>query len=692
MAKPPKQPKASAPSTTGAGDFEFDGEERRIKDVESARSIYNRMLQDNVLRSATFARVRNQLEGGRPFDPQLLEEQGAAWQTNVNFGDSRAARDRTLLPYWKMVNDVPHRIAVTLLTNTNHNEIYQAAFAQCFDEFLDDWGADYFIQYMNAAENFVNFGPGIVHWPDRDSARYKSVNVQRVLWPKNARMSPDEWEVVAFVQDTSPSDLYQRIRTEKIAKTSEQAGWNTDAIKQTITTFKGGNYQLNSLDYTRWQDLLVNNDIATSSPFEPIPVIWLFVKQFSGKVGCYVFTNSGTQTGNVTEFLMKSDNYEEEFRRIMGCIWYDTGTDSMIHSIKGFAVKNYYFSALLNRTKSRIVDGATMALGMNFQRNDANVPDEAPPIENYGPVTIFPPGMTPMTVYPQFQQGMGVVAMLDQNAASNNSLYREQQQQIENTDTATQAKILAAMQSETSAASASIYLSQVGENIFTRQVEILRRRGNTNKDAKDFVARMRALKVPDEVIFDARIRVKTGANAGLANPAVRSQKFQQGMALRNMPGINTRWFLENFIANEYGAAAVNKALLPEGQMGDPAQTNEATIENNMFGQGQPMQVVPEDNHYLHLQVHLEPLKQLAGMAQAGQQLSPEQLTALTIGVEHSSGHMQYLSQDETMKEQFMEVRPIFAQISSITRGILMAQQKQQAQMPPPGQQPPARTG
>lgn len=680
MAKYPKKPEKPIPSTTGAGDFDFDENERRIASVEGARSVYNRMLNDNVLRSATFARVRNQLEGGRPFDPELLEEQGAAWQTNVNFGDSRAARDRTLLPYWKMVNDVPHRVAVTVQTNTPHNELYQAAFAQCFDEFLDDWGADYFIQYMNLAENFVNFGPGIAHWGDKDSARWKSVNVQRVLWPKNARMSPDEWDVVAFVEDMSPSDLYQKIRTKKKRKAASYAGWNTKAVEKTITTFKGGNYQLGTMDYTRWQDILVNNDIVTSSPFEPIPIVWLFVRQFSGKVACYVFCNQG----GVDEFLFESDDYEEDFRKIMGCIWYDTGTDSMIHSIKGFAVKNYYFSSLLNRVKSRIVDGATMALGMNFQRADGNTPDESPPIENYGPVTIFPPGMAPLNVNVNFQAGMGVTEMLDQNAANNNSIYREQQQQIEQTDTATQARILAAMQSETSAASASIYLSQVGENIFTPQMATLRRRGNTNKDAVEFVRRMQEMKVPDEIIFDARIRVKTGANAGLANPAMRAMKFQQGMTLRNIPGVNGRWFLENYIANEYGANAVSKALLPEGQSGDPAQTNEATIENMMFGQGQPLQVVPEDNHFLHLQVHLEPLKQLAGAAQGGQQLTPEQMMALTIGVEHSADHMKYLSEDQSMKEQFMQIRPLFSQISSVTRGVLMQQQKQQLQMRPAG--------
>lgn len=670
-------PVKQTPSVT-TEEFDEMDEQRRVKDVASALSIYNRMELDNTLRSATFARVRNQLEGGRPFDPGMLEEQGAAWQTNVNFGDSQAARDRTLLPYWKMVNDVPHRIATTVLANTPNAEKYAAAFNECFDEFLDDWNEDYQLQFMMLTKNFVDYGPGLAHWPDKDSPRYKAPNVTRVLFPMNTKMTPESWDVMALVEDVGPSELYRKIRNKTETRRSKEAGWNPEIIKHTICTFKDGNYP-DYMDYTRWQDILVNNDIMVSSPYEPIPLIWLFVKQFDGKIGAYAFTK---QDG-VDDFIFKNEDYEEEFRRIIGAIWYDTGADAMIHSIKGFAVKNYYFSSLLNRTKSRMVDSATMSLGLNFQRESDAVPDESPPIENYGPVTIFPSGFRQLQYYPQQQTAASVITMLENNAAANNSLYREQSQQIEQTDTATQAKILAAQQSETSAASSSIFLAQIGGNIFSEQMRRLRRKGNTDKDAKEFVKRMREKGIPDEVIFETRIRVKAGANAGLANPAMRILAFQEGMALANQPGVNRRWFLENYIANKYGANAVDKALFPEGQSSSTYQARQAMQENVDFGQGHPLPVIPEDDHFVHLQTHLERLQPIAGSAQSGQELSPEQMVALTIGVEHSSEHMQYLSQDQTQKAQFASIRPLFSQIQSVTRGILTKLSAQQ-QQPPSG--------
>lgn len=648
-------------------DFERVSEQRRVKDVESARSLFNRMQTDNGMRFSQIVNVRNQLEGGRPFDPRQLEEQGAAWQTNVNFGDAQAARDRTLLPYFKMINDVPNKIAVTIPGGSPQTGKWQAAYQEAFDEFLLDWGAAYDIEFRNFSSNYVNFGPGIVHWGDPDSPRWKAVNVQRCVWPKNARMSPDEWEVLAFVQDMSPSDLYKKVRTPQETKRSKHLGWNPDSIKAAIVSFNTGVLAPDPRDYTRWQDMLVNNDIAIATPFEPLQLVWLFVKQFSGKIGCYVFT----QQGGVKDFLFTDEEYADDFRRILGAVWYDTGTDSMIHSIKGFGIKNYFFSTLVNRTKSRFIDSGTMAMGMNFQRQEDNVPDEAPPVENYGPFTIFPPGMTQLTFAPNMQASAGIIEMLEQNQSQNNSLYRDQQQtEIAQTDTAKQAEILASMQSDTTQASATVFISQYSENILAEQVRRLRRKGNRDEDAVAFQKYLKEAGVPDEIIYKAKIRVRSGASAGMANPAARAQKFQQGLALQNVPGVNARWFLEQYIATVYGSAAVDKALLPEGQDSNPGQRRAAEQENGDFGQGIMLHAIPEDAHFEHLQEHLKVLAPIAMQFRNTQQISPEQKSALVIGIEHSAEHMQYLSKNQTMKQQFQQVNGPFQEISSVARGII----------------------
>lgn len=667
-----KTPVATALGT-GVSGWDDAMKQRRVKDVASARAIFNKFVIDNSQRSQTFSMTRNQLEGGRPFDPALLKAQGQSAQTNVNFGDAQSDRDKTLLPYWKMINDVPHKAAFTIRSKAPGSDKWAVAFAEAYDDFLTDWGAAYQIEFMNFASNYVNFGPGIVQWRDKSDPRYSAVNVQRIYFPKNGRMSPDEWDVVALVADMSPSELYMKVKDKKSEKQSAYLGWNVDAVKEAIAQFKDGGSMPDPYDYTRWQDMFVNNDIYVSSQFQPLQLVWLYVRNFDGKISCHVFPR---MTGD--KFLMEDDNYAEKFRHILGPVWYDTGSDSMVHSIKGFAVKNYHFSVLKNRSKSRFVDAGIFSLAINFQRDQDNIPDESPPVENYGGVNVFPTGMKQLAVYPQIQQGASIISMLENNQSQNNSLYRDQQQtEIAETDTAKQAEILASMQSETMQSSASIFLSQYGENVIREQVRRLCTKGNQCEDAKRWVERLKEAGVPEEVIFTyldkGKLIVSTGANAGMANPAMRVQSFKEGLALSQTPGVNGRWFLENFIANRYGSSSVAKALLPEGEDSMPGQRRAAQQENVDFGQGTELHAIPEDAHFEHLQEHLKVLAPLAMQFRKTQQISPEQTSALIIGLEHSAEHMQFLSQDETMKQQFQQVNGTFREVQSIARGLLMKQ-------------------
>lgn len=671
--KKPSSKSAIAPSAPA----EFDGatERRRIATVADARSIYTKFVWDNTLRSETITQTRMQLEGGRPFDPRVMEANGTAWMSNVNFGQAQATCERVMLPFHKMVNDVPHKAAFTIETQSPHKEKFQAAMAESFDLFLYDWASGYDLNFRRFVANFVKYGPGIVQFCDGDSPRYNTVNVERMYFPKNCRMCPDDWEVIALVRDMAATELYAKIRDKKTAERSSYAGWNRKAMEATIVEASGnaGPNMPNYMDYTVLADMLVNNDISVTTPFQPITCVWLYVKQFDGNIGCYVFT----QQGGVNDFLYEDEEAAESFRHLFGAVWYDTGVDGMVHSIKGFGIKNYFYSALQNRMKSRMVDSATVSMGMNFQYADNNTPDETPPVENYGPFTIFPTGLTQLAVYPQLQGVQGVLEMLEQNQAENNSQYRQNQVQIAESDTATQANILANQQGQVTEAQASTFLSQFGENVLAEQFRRLRRKGNPDEDAKKFVRRLKAKGVPDEIIFDSEVRVRTGANAGMANPVLRTQIFQEGLALSRLPGVNGRWFLENLIANKYGSDAVEKALLPEGEESEPVQRRQAIMENVDFGQGVMLQVAPTDAHFEHVQEHLKPLAGIVQAFKQSGQVSPEQASAVVITLEHTGQHMAYLESDETMKAEYQQVAPDFRLIQSVARGILTRMQSQQ---------------
>lgn len=645
--------------------------ERRIRDVEQARAVYTKFVKDDDKRLRTYAQTTNQLEGGRPWDPAVKERDGEAWQCNVNFRDAESAFDRTYLPYWKMAHEVPNKISVTVHSGSPDSDKWAKAFQEAFDLFLDDWGADYFCQFMLFSADFVKFGPGYVMWPDGVTPRYRHQRVENVHFPKRAKANPDSWEVLAVDAEMTASELWEKVRTAKAGERSAYAGWNRKAIEQALSLAKnGGEGATAGDDFTQLQDEIVSNDIAVSCEWAPLKVARLFVKEFSGDICCYVFTKST----EVKEFLYESKTFAKSFRNIIGPVFYSLGRGGLIHTIKGFALKNFHFSTLVNRTKSRIVDGGTFVMGMNFQKG-TDAPEESPPVENYGAVNVFPPGLTQMTVYPQIREAATIVEMLEGNQAENNAIYREQRKQIADTDTATQANILAVLNGEMGAAINTIYLSQLGENIFAECFRRLRARNSTDPDAVKFVRRCQERGIPRKVIGSVETTVKTGASASTASAAIREMIWKEMLGLSDRPGFNGRYIRENYVANRLGAQAVKKALLDEGDASEPQARSMAIIENSVLGQGIELPVDPNQPHFEHIDEHLKPLEQIAGAFKQTQQISPEQAVALTIAIPHVQRHFEFLQQDETRKDAYGVVWPRFSAIVSIANSVASKIQK-----------------
>lgn len=650
--------------------------ERRIKNVESARSVYNAFARDNRKRLSVFAQVSNQLEGGRPRDPAQLERNGESWQANVNFGDASASYDRIYLPYWKMAHDVPNKIATTVHTQSPDGDRWAKAMSESYDLFLDDWGSDYFCQFMLFTADFVKFGPGYVNWPDGSTPRFRHTRVESILFPKRTKSNPDTWTVVAIEDELTVSDIWDKLRTPQRSNRASYAGWNRKALQRALALMSDASAgaATSNDDFTRLQDEIVSNDIALSCQWAPLEIVRLFVKEYSGDICCYIFAKND----EVKDFLYESKTFAKSFRNIIGPVFYSLGRGGLIHTIKGFAVKNYYFSMLINRMKSLTMDAGIMAMAMNFQRT-GEAPDEQPPIENYGSVNIFPPGLSQMTIYPQLAQGQAIVEMLERNQSENNAMYREQRQQIQDTDTATQANLLASMANEMGTATNSIYLAQLGENLHSECFRRLRQKGSTDPDAVKFVRRCRERGVPLNVIHDAEVTVKTGASASTANAMVRDAIFRELMPLASTPGFNGRWIRENYVANKLGAQAVSKALLPEGAESEPMARKMAIVESSLFGQGIPLPVDPNEAHFEHIDEHLKPMEQVVMAFKKTQKISPEQAVLLVTSAPHVEQHLQFLRQDETRRGAYKAVWSRFSLVTSITNGIAAKLQKGQSQ-------------
>lgn len=656
--------------------------DRRVKDAASARTIWQTYRDHDEPRIKQMASVRNQIDGGRPFDPAILHRNGEDYMTNVNFRDAESAFNRTYLPYWKMVHDVPNKIAVSIESSSPHSEKWAKAYAEAFDLFLRDWGSDYFFQFMLFTNDFVKFGPGYCMWADPDSPRFKHARTELVKLPGKAKANVADWEICAVEDTMSVSELWKKIRNKGSATRSKHVGWNVEQVKKAITFCKDGSgSEHDGKNWTEIQDKIVSNDISVSESWRPLEIVRMFVKGFDDKIACYVFAKNAA----VPEFMFETEDYAAEFKHVIGGLFYDIGTAGLVHSIKGYGIKNYYFSILQNRMKSRVVDAALFAMGFNFQREESG--NDSPPVENFGAINIFPQGLKQITVYPQVGAAQSAIDMLERNANTNNFAYRDSSQDIAETNTARQAVILANLSEEIGSATASIYLAQVGENIYGECVRRLMKKGSQDKDAVKFIKRLRDRGVPVDKIDPDSVHVSTGASPGTAGAALRDMILKELLGMIRLPGMNVRYILENYIANKLGTQAIGKVLLPEGAESAPAQRRLAMMENSLFGQGMELPVDPADAHMEHAEEHLKPLMEIIKAYEAQGQLSPEQMVALNTAIPHSTAHFEALKSDETMADAYRQLYPQFSQVQSIAAGIFSNMMKQQ-QAAQQGAQPP----
>jgi hypothetical protein len=683
---------------TGVQDEPFIGptwtSQRRIRSCADARELWVRLYLENQLRAQSFAQIRNQIEGGRPFDPDALHASGEDWRTNVNFNDARSAFKRVSMPYWKMVHEVPQTISVKIhLNNTPDAGRWETILGSNFDRFLDDWGPGYIENFSGMCDDYVMYGPAHVMWSDESTPRYTWMPSIQVTVPKRTKSNMDTWELFAYKGELTAAELLKHIRGGQTPKDGEQmakdAGWNPTMIHQAIRMAAPGPAQTRYFDPNFWQDMIVSNDLVIGGVWPPVAVVHVWAKSPDGKkITHYIFT----EKSDVPDYIFEKEEAEGDFKRIMGTVFSTFGSNGLYHSIKGFGVMNYYYATAINRTKCRMIDSATFGMGMNFIRED-DTPQEVPPIENYSMVNLFPKGLSQMQWYPQgLSSAAELVGLLSQNQDENNFTYNEPQKDIADTKTAKQAIILSNIASEMSTASSAIFLTQLGTNIFSEMWRRLVRKSD-DPDAKAYKKRCITDGVP-EVFFkmvesgDVEVTIKAGASPTMSSPAMREQISNWLMgAIMPQPDANTRAIKEFAIASRTGAAGINNFLLPVGTASDPLARRQAIQENDdmsrgiILGQPPGFGVDPSDAHVEHADEHLKPLEGIVQQVQQKKPIDHGHMIALQLTLPHIAQHLAYLQNNPIYKPQFQSLKARFQAVSVVADGLLkrLAAAQQQAQ-------------
>lgn len=674
--------------------------ERRIKDATSARTLWRRLRVASEPRREKWTQVQNQLDGAPPFSNAELVESGQGWRCNINFRDAASTLEQVLVSYWRLLHDTTNLAAVTVLTQDDPNaERWEQIFQTNFNRFNEDWGADYVRNYLLFSQNHVAFGVGVAFWNDGETARWEAVRVGEIEVAKKAKASVEKLSVLGIRQEMEYEDLWALVSTEDAKANARQRGWNTDEVEKLLwmelLSRENGRdpATFGPADALEMQREVRNNSFGMTTGLDPIRLVHLLVKDTDGKITRYIFAE-GVDSNKDFLFDDSSAGARPDcMNHTVAAIFFDAGNGDW-WGTKGFGVKNFQLATVTNRLKSRAVD-RTMIDGLTF-RDMEEGGRETVPITNIGPFTFLPKNVEQVPHYPTGRSILETIEMLDAQNSYNNSRYRDQGRQIAQTDTATQANILANLQSQVDVANATLYLRQMAQNIFAEQFRRLRLKGSEDEDAVNFKKRCVAMGMPEKVFHDAEISVRTGADPGAANLALQGQKAIEALGL---PDANKRWLQEKYVAATFGAQAVSKALRPVDATTDLAAVRLALIENSEMGQGIPMPVDPQDNHAAHVPQHIQPLEVIVNNHDVSGRIDQNALVALQFAIPHLDAHFEYLKRDKLQEAVFKEFWPRFTAVRSAAEGIFRMVEKmhndhvqQQQQGAQPGFSPAAQVG
>lgn len=660
-------------------------DERRVGTTDSANTLYTRMKTLNDKREQGFALIENQINGGRPYDPQKLADQGQSWRANFNFGDAASALEQAQVSYWRLLHDTSNYLNLQIHSEDPNKGRWGQTMVHNFNRFIEDWGDDYVVNYLSFSRNHLMNGVGPVLFPDADSPRWEAIRTSDVLVPERAKASSGAQDTVCLRQELLVSELWEKIRTEDARKNSTLRGWKVEEIRKILYAhLNSGNAPQHEQDLVKMEDSIRNRSTELSEGKEgSIDVVNILVKEWDGKVTKVMFSEKHHALG----FIF--DDHGTAFRSesmsdAIGFVFFEVG-NGMFHSVRGFGYKNFQTSIAMNRLKCRALDRATIE-GLNFKDTSEGT-RQTLPVLNMGPINILPKDLEQVPNYPGSSSIGGALGMLQDTVNWNNARYRDQSQQIEQSSTATQARILANLQSQVEVSNATLYLKQFARNIMAKQLERLRRKGNSDPDAKLF--RERCLEngaIPEEAFHNAEVTVGTGADPGKTSAALQAEIAYQLLQLQGNRFVNQRAAIEAYVEGTTGAQSVSRFILPEDSMEDKSAINHAQIENTSLGDGLPIEVSEAHNHAVHAQVHMEPLKAIIGTAQTIEEgqvgtpansgmptqpsLSQEQMIALETALPHIAQHLEYLSLDKYQGAVFQQLQAEFKALASVASGMI----------------------
>lgn len=628
----------------------------RITDQSGLFSIYQQLYLADEQGARDRARIMDMFDGAAPYDPIVLRRLGQSYRANLNFGEAGADLEKALTSYNDLVTSVDRLVNIrTRFGDESQREEYASIIAEEFTRLVTkDWPSFYFKQQL-LSYYFVSQGLGIAYFEDERNWQWTVCPIGDFFIPRGTPATEDKVEFAAIRRIYLVHELYQYIENPKIA---EQAGWNVDAVRTAIrnatTTFP-----TDGLNWEELQRQLKSNDLYFAHVrAKEVHVVHYYVREFDGTYSHAIGLRDGSG-----DFLFKKLHRFKSASEAFHIFTYGVG-NGLYHSIRGLGYKIFPHIQMTNRLRCAMADGAMLQTSVLLQPQSAE--DVSKMTMAYsGPLSFLPPGLNVVqTQYPNLaanvQPIVNEMAMVRQ---SNTGSYRTQMNApTGNPRTATEVEAQVANEAILTTNSMNLFYVPWGR-LLREQFRRLQRDTwvpgeEGSAEAKKFRSRLEERGVPWEAV-KAVYDVDAVKAVGLGSPAARLSAFNEFMQMLprfdELGQINA---IRDRVAARVGYDQVDRYLPnPNVKNRIPADAKIAELENGSMQAGRQVTVMPNENHAIHLTVHLKETQPIVQAVQ-NNQIQDKQATMmfLTMVYEHSNEHLVRIVDDKTKQQEIGQAK------------------------------------
>ena len=653
----------------------------RVEDAGSVRSMLYTLIDDDQIASYRRSQIQGIIDGNAPYNDQQLRELGQADRVNVNWGHAESKVESAVIPYFDLLTSVPNYATVRTQygKDISKREEWSRTISEEFHKLLAKTNPGFLAQHQIAHKQLVIHGQACLYWPDGTDFKAKAIDPWSLVVPKGASVNQDDWEFCYVLDEMYCEELYRYIENPEAAN---RGGWNVEECQQAIMDAR-----VDEQDQRRpwewYQKELKNNALYYSyAKSKIIKVAHMFVKEYDGRISHYIFDRL-----NSTEFLCEMPSRYSKFSNAFTVFLNGVG-NGYYHGVRGLGQKVYKWAEAINRVNNALLEGVIVGSAVMFQPNSAADAEKIKTIQ-VGPYKILPPGMnlTQVSVGSNLSSAMQVAAMFQGQEADEISTFipmvgggggrKKGNKEIE-----------AEMgeKSRLTNVKAEIYLQALD----LHYKEVYRRAANPNilpedQGGNEAIAFQEACMnrgVPAGALLDIE-SVKATRSIGQGSAAARLAAMSQiSEYLPQLPESSRKNVINATVAAIGGGQiAIDAFGIPQETKPDGNELSISSLENNAFQSGGQVIIDPDQNHFVHLTVHLKFCESMVQGVQ-DQKADPRQVSVvLQSAIPHILTHLKYLEEDPTRDEQFNNLNEQTSELMKVADQInSMAKQMQEQEM------------